>query len=323
MTMGSLSGPVQAPAWREFINELGDPLLMPGTTVDALYGDSNANIQKLLAKYTFPEPDPSIKTEDITLKDGVWVRIYTPPGLTSTDLTIFMHGGGWVMGSVHHEDAAVRGICAATKKTVVSIGYRLAPKHKFPVALEDCLYATLWVLEHFSASTSSAVLMGGSAGANLAFGVALKLLDAGMGDKFKGVHALVPCVVHPDAVPADRRDKFTSYEENAVATVNTLAAMKCFLDSYGPPADDVYFSVLLHPRIRELKKVYIVECGADTLRDDARLMRDALEEGEVPLKYNAYEGFPHYFWSYPSKFLKADSDKFHQNMYAAVDWLHE
>ncbi|KAJ0424409.1 Alpha/Beta hydrolase protein [Aspergillus carlsbadensis] len=321
--MGSLSGPVHAPAWREFINELGDPLLMPGTTVDALYGDSNANIQKLLAKYTFPEPDSSIKTEDITLNDGVWVRIYTPPDLASTDLTIFMHGGGWVMGSVHHEDAAVRGICAATKKTVVSIGYRLAPKHRFPVALDDCLYATLWALEHFSASTSSAVLMGGSAGANLAFGVALKLLDAGMGDKFKGVLALVPCVVHPDAVPVDKRDKFTSYEENAVATVNTLAAMKCFLDSYGPPADDVYFSVLLHPRIQELKKVYIVECGADTLRDDARLMRDALEEVGVPLKYDAYEGFPHYFWSYPSKFLEADSDKFHQTMFAAVDWLHE
>ncbi|KAL2839965.1 Alpha/Beta hydrolase protein [Aspergillus pseudoustus] len=322
MTMGSESGPVHAPAWQQFINELGDPLLMPGTTVEALYGDSNANIQKLLAKYTFPPPDSSIQTEDITLKDGVWVRIYTPPDLTSTDLTIFIHGGGFIMGSVNHEDAAVRGICAATKKTVVSIGYRLAPKHKFPVALEDCLYATLWALDYFSASTSSAVLMGGSAGANLAFGVALKLIDAGMSEKFKGVLALVPMVVHPAAVPADKLHKFTSYEENAVATVNTLAAMTCFLDSYEPPVDDAYFSVLLHPRIRELKKVYIVECGADTLRDDARLMKDALEDMNVPLRYDAYAGFPHYFWSYPSKFLKTDSDAFHQRMFGAVDWLH-
>ncbi|KAL3457614.1 Alpha/Beta hydrolase protein [Aspergillus heterothallicus] len=321
--MGSESVPVHAPAWREFINELGDPLLMPGTTVEELYDNSNANIEKLLAKYTFLAPDQSIETEDIKLKDGVWVRIYTPPDLTSTDLTIFIHGGGFIMGSVDHEDSAVRGICAATKRTVVSIGYRLAPKYKFPVALEDCLHATLWTLDHFSASTSAAVLMGGSAGANLAFGVALKLLDSGMGDKFKGVLALVPLVVHPDAVPADKRHKFMSYEENAVATVNTFAAMKCFLDSFEPPVDDVYFSVLLHPRIRGLKKVYIVECGADTLRDDARLMRDALEEVGVPMKYDAYDGFPHYFWSYPSKFLKADSDVFHQNMFAAVEWLHD
>ncbi|KAL2819422.1 Alpha/Beta hydrolase protein [Aspergillus granulosus] len=274
--MGSESGPVHAPAWQEFVNELGDSLLMPGTT--------------LLAKYTFPASDSNIK---------------------STDLTISIHGGAFIVGSVDHEDAAVRGICAATKRTAVSIGYRLAPKHKFPT------------LDHFSPSTPSAVLMGGSAGSNLAFGVALKLLDAGMGDKFKGVLALVPIVVHPDAVAADKRHKFTSYEENAVATVNTLAAMKCFLDSYGPPVDDVYFYVLLHPRIRDLKKVYIVECGADTLRDDARLMRDALEGVSVPLRYDAYAGFPHYFWSYPSKFLKAELDAFHRNMFAAVEWLHE
>ncbi|KAL2823888.1 Alpha/Beta hydrolase protein, partial [Aspergillus cavernicola] len=234
-----------------------------------------------------------------------------------------MHGGGWIMGSVNHEDSAVRRICAESGNTVVSIGYRLAPKHPFPTALEDCLHATLWILEHFSSSSiSSAVLMGGSAGANLAFGVALKLLDAGLGDKFKGVHALVPCVIHPDAVPESKRGKFTAYEENAIATVNTRAAMNCFLASYAPPAEDIYFSVLLHPRIGELKKVYIVECGADTLRDDARLMGEALREGGVPLRYDAYPGFPHYFWSYPAKALERDSGLFHENMVSALGWLH-
>ncbi|KAL6232597.1 hypothetical protein BDW75DRAFT_17542 [Aspergillus navahoensis] len=324
-----------APEWQEFITELGDPLLMRGETVTELYENSNENIQKLLAKYDFPPPDQSVTTEDITLKDGVWVRIYTPTAAdvaaTTTDsgsrgkeeVTVFMHGGGWIMGSVDHEDSAVRKLCKAVGHKVVSVGYRLAPKHRFPVALEDCLQATLWTLEHFASSVSSVSLMGGSAGANLAFGVALRLLDSGRGDSFKGVHALVPCVVHPDAVPEPKRGQFTAYEENSGATVNTLACMRCFLDSYGPPPDDIYFSVLLHPRIRELKKVYIVECGTDTLRDDARLMRDALLENEVKVRYDAYPGFPHYFWSYPAKALEEVSEIFHENMYRALQWIHE
>ncbi|KAL4908272.1 hypothetical protein BDW74DRAFT_188414 [Aspergillus multicolor] len=337
--MGSLGKPepIHAPEWREFIAELGDPLLMRGETVPELHENSNENIQKLLAKYDFPSPDMSVTAEDITLKDGVWVRIYTPPAADTTtsttttasgdkqpeDVTVFLHGGGWIMGSVDHEDIGVRKLCKAVGHKIVSVGYRLAPKHMYPAALEDCLQATLWTLEHFSSSVFSVSLMGGSAGANLAFGVALKLLDSGLGDKFKGVHALVPCVVHPDAVPAAKKAQFMAYEENADATVNTLSCMRCFLNSYGPLPDDVYFSVLLHPRIGELKRVYIVECGADTLRDDARLMRDALIEKGVEVRYDAYAGFPHYFWSYPGKALAEVSRVCHENMYDGLRWIHE
>ncbi|KAL4742533.1 alpha/beta hydrolase fold-domain-containing protein [Aspergillus similis] len=205
---------------------------MRGKTVAELYENSNETIRKLLAKYNFPPPDKSVTTEDITLKSGVWVHIYTPPTAnvytTTADsdsrkeekITVFMHGGGWIMGSIDHEDRAVRKLCKAVGHKIVSVGYRLAPKHIFPVALDDCLQATLWTLENFASSVSSVSLMGISAGANLAFGIALRLLDSGLGDKFKGVLALVPCVVHLNAVPKPKREQFTAYEENAEATVH-------------------------------------------------------------------------------------------------------
>jgi versiconal hemiacetal acetate esterase len=293
---------------------------MTGSTVEDLYKDSEANAQKLLSKYNFPPPDDSVKTKDIKLQNA-WVRIFTPRSSTGDEpVGIFMHGGGWIMGSVDHEDAACRRISKSTGMKVVSIGYRLAPKFKFPHGLNDCVEATLWTLEHFS--LSSVLLMGGSAGANLAFGVALKLIDTGFGDKIRGVLALVPCTVHPDAVPDEKKEQFTSHQENAIHTVNTLAAMQCFLDSYGPPPGDKYFSVLLHPRLEDFKKVYIVECGTDTLRDDARLMKEALESAGVPLIYDAYPGFPHYFWSYPSPALAKASEQFHLNMFRAIEWMN-
>jgi versiconal hemiacetal acetate esterase len=225
---------------------------MTGSTVEDLYKDSEVNIQKIVSKYEIPPPDDSVKTEDIKLKDA-WVRVFTPPSATGNEpVGLFMHGGGWIMGSVDHEDAACRHIAKSTGMKVVSIGYRLAPKYKFPHGLNDCVEATLWTLEHFS--LSSVLLMGGSAGANLAFGVALRLVDAGVGDKVRGIVALVPCTVHPDAVPEDKKEHFTAHQENAFRTVNTSAAMKCFLDSYAPPPADKYFSVLLHPRLKDLKR---------------------------------------------------------------------
>ncbi|KAJ5483349.1 hypothetical protein N7530_002595 [Penicillium desertorum] len=310
---------IYAPAWDEFVQEIG-PLLMTGSTVEDLYKDSEANIQKIISRYEIPPPDDSVKTEDIKLKDA-WVRVFTPPSATGNEpVGLFMHGGGWIMGSVDHEDAACRHIAKSTGMKVVSIGYRLAPKFKFPHGLNDCVEATLWTLEHFS--LSSVLLMGGSAGANLAFGVALRLVDAGVGDKVRGIVALVPCTVHPDAVPEDKKEHFTAHQENAFRTVNTSAAMKCFLDSYAPPPADKYFSVLLHPRLKDLKKVYIVECGTDTLRDDARLMKGALEEAGVLIVYDDYPGYPHYFWSYPSPALLKASEEFHTNMFRAIKWIN-
>lgn len=53
-----------------------------------------------------------------------------------------------------------------------------------------------------------------------------------------------------------------------------------FLAEYGGEASDPYISPLLHSKLRDLTRVYIAECGQDTLRDDARLLKTALEEAK-------------------------------------------
>lgn len=272
-------------------------------------------MQKVGEKYSIPKPDESVKTEDITL-NGFWVRVYTPQDTKGVGM--YFHGGGFCMGSVDQEDAVCRLISRKLQIKVVSVSYRLAPEHKYPAALDDCVEATIWSLSYLQAS--SITLIGASAGGNLALGVALSLIDDGQGEKVDGVAALVPITIHPQAVPDHFKPGYTAYEENANASVNTASAMKTFLDGYGAPPDNKYTSCLLHPRLKGLQRVYIAECGADTLRDDAQLFKERLESFDVPVMYDAYPGFPHYSWTFPSTHLAEHTKDFLGNAIDGIKW---
>jgi versiconal hemiacetal acetate esterase len=73
--------------------------------------------------------------------------------------------------------------------------------------------------------------------------------------------------------------------------------------------------------LAKLPNTYITSCGHDTLRDDARLMKAALDKAGVPVRYDEYEGYPHYFWSYPGPSLKAASEEYYSNLAKGVDFV--
>ncbi|KAL4937890.1 hypothetical protein BDV06DRAFT_215533 [Aspergillus oleicola] len=301
-----------------FLEELGETPALYGTLAE-IQGSWEKLLAKMGAKYEVPPSDESVQTKDISL-EKFWLRVYTPPGSTAgKPVGIYFHGGGWAMGSVDQEDAVCRLISNHCQITVISPSYRLAPSHKYPAALDDCIESVAWAFANLKAP--SVIILGASAGGNLAFGAALRLIDQGLGDKVHGVVALVPITIHPDAVPADRKVQYTAYDDNADATVNTRSAMWTFLGAYGAAPDDKYTSCLLHPKLNLLKKVYIAECGADTLRDDARLMKEALEKVNVPLTYHGYPGFPHYSWTFPSKLLDGHREEFLANMLNGIQWV--
>lgn len=302
----------------QFIEEFGEAPALHNS-LDEIQQGWNVLLGKLAAKYEFPPPDESVKTEDVNL-DTCWVRKYTPPTSTSHDsIGVYFHGGGWALGSVDQEDALCRLLSKQCEMTLVSVEYRLAPKFKSPTPLDDCVKAVLWALTHFEAS--KVVLIGASAGGNLAFGTALRLIDQGMANRVQGVVALVPVTIHPNAVPEHLKSRYQSYEEHAEHTVNTKSAMLTFWDAYAAPPTDPYASCLLHPELRQLPRVYIAECGADTLRDDARLMKDALETCDVPVKYDAFPGYPHYSWTFPSTHLDEHRNDFFAKLVQAMQWI--
>ncbi len=99
------------------------------------------------------------------------VRIYTPDGCASpSPAVVYVHGGGWVTGSLSTHDGWCRRLAVGARVRVVSIEYRLAPEHRFPAAVDDSLAAFRWVAENaeaLSIDPARIAVAGDSAGGNL------------------------------------------------------------------------------------------------------------------------------------------------------------
>lgn len=125
---------------------------------------------------TATEPNPILgvvsRDETVALSGGtITNRIYND---SVTDLTVlFVHGGGWVIGSLDTHDQVARWIAAETGARVISIGYSLAPEHPFPRAVEECQEVFEKTLN--SSRSGRAFVAGDSAGANIAAMTILRL----------------------------------------------------------------------------------------------------------------------------------------------------
>ncbi|XP_039940429.1 arylacetamide deacetylase-like 3 [Hirundo rustica] len=123
--------------------------------------------------------DPKLFIEDLWF-EKVPVRIYQPKTLSASQRrgVMFFHGGGWVFGSLETHEELCRFIARESESVVVSVGYRLAPEHKYPAAYEDCLSATqhfLQHLQHYAVDPARVTVCGDSAGGNLAAAVSQTL----------------------------------------------------------------------------------------------------------------------------------------------------
>ncbi len=113
----------------------------------------------------------------------VRVRVYRPAGRTEAlPAIVWMHPGGWVLGSIDLDGLAVAQLAKDVECVVVSVEYRLAPEHPFPAALHDCYAALQWLGSESAALAVDATRIavgGSSAGGNLAAALALMARDRG------------------------------------------------------------------------------------------------------------------------------------------------
>ncbi|HCT15103.1 MAG TPA: alpha/beta hydrolase, partial [Corynebacterium nuruki] len=164
----------QRPSVRAF-REAGEASYEDAASVEALRVSS----AELSAAGALP-PDDIAAVEDVDLGDFS-VRVYDPRGGNSSGSTgpspviLYAHGGGWVIGSVDTHDSVARRLCSGTGLPVVSVNYRLAPEHPFPVPYTDCADALAWVRDAASDrhwDPDRVVVSGDSAGGGIAAGLA-------------------------------------------------------------------------------------------------------------------------------------------------------
>jgi epsilon-lactone hydrolase len=125
----------------------------------------------------FPVP-ADVKCEPVTAGtvNAEWI---TAPGAASDRAILHLHGGGYVIGSINTHRALAAGLSRAAKARVLLIGYRLAPEHPHPAAVEDATAAYRWLLGQ-GFSPKRIAIAGDSAGGGLTIAALVALRDAGV-----------------------------------------------------------------------------------------------------------------------------------------------
>ncbi len=193
------------------------------------------------------------------------VRIYTPEGEGPFPVLVYLHGGGWVVGSLDTHDAQCRALSHRASCVVVAVDYRLTPEHKFPAAVDDCDAAVQWVADHAAALKGDPARLavgGDSAGGNLAASVALRTRDRGM------PYLAFQLLIYP---ATEMHCGTLSHQENAEGYLLTRDAIMWFRDHYLHSDADMSHpdaSPLLAPSLDDLPPAFIITAEFDPLCDE-------------------------------------------------------
>jgi acetyl esterase/lipase/cation diffusion facilitator CzcD-associated flavoprotein CzcO len=199
-------------------------------------------------------------------------RLYRPSTPGPHPVTVYFHGGGWVLGDHTSDDAFCRDLCRNADSIIVSVNYRHAPEHPFPAAADDGFAALNWVADNIAALGGIAgqlAVCGWSAGGNIAAVACQLARDAG-GPQIKGQILITPVV--------DASDNSASMTDNAEGFVLTRALMDWFWGNYTDAADraDPKASPLLGKSLANLPPALVVTAEFDPLRDQGKAYAEAL-----------------------------------------------
>ena len=257
----------------------------PADAVMAILKDSNKDA---------PETVGKIDNVTIELTSGdIKGRIYKPTGDGPFPIIVYIHGGGWVIADLDTYDSSARALTKGANAIVVSVGYRLAPEHKFPAAHEDCYGAYQWVLKNghrWGGNTKNVAVVGESAGGNLAAAVCIMAQAEGI------MAPVYQVLIYPIA---DTRMDTPSYVENAKAKPLSAAMMKWFLDqTFAKPEDasDSKVALLQAKTLKGLPPATIITAQIDPLRSEGEALAKKLKADGVEVAYKNYDGVTHEFF---------------------------
>jgi len=231
----------------------------------------------------FPFPADTVSRRDHWLHlpgREILVRVYRP-GEGRLPALLYLHGGGWVAGSVDTHDGVCAALAAEANAVVASVQYRRAPESPCPAPNDDAFAALQWLsgsADELDVDAARIAVAGDSAGAHLAIGAAIEARDRG------GPRVALQLLFYPVVAPDFET---TSYREHANGTL-TRADMMEYWHHYLPQgiarADPR--ALPLQGSLRGLPPAHVVVAGLDPLHDEGvtlamRLRDDGVEASLV------------------------------------------
>jgi acetyl esterase len=287
----------QAKAMRERAIAAGTPPLYTLSIEDARAADLAA----IRAAAGTGEPVHEVTDRSVPGPDGdLPVRIYRPSDAGEPLPTVlYFFGGGWALGSIDTSDEICRNLANAVPCQMITVGYRLAPEHKFPAAVRDCYAAGCWIAEHageFGADPGRLAVAGDSAGGNLAAAVTLLARDGGR----PALAAQV--LIYPNT---DHRGDTESMRDNDDPALFNRRSVAWYWGHYlASPQDgrNPLVSPLLADDLRGLPPALLITAEYDPLRDEGERYAERLRAAGVPVVATRYDGMVHGFFAMPGIF---------------------
>lgn len=237
-----------------------------------------------------------VEVFQLRARDGHPLRVigYWPEACAARDVAqptlVFAHGGGWCLGSAEVYDNPCRALAQATGCVVLSVDYRLAPEHRYPVPLHDVYDALCWAFENAQAlglDPKRLGVAGDSAGGNLAAAACLLARDLA-GPAIAHQLLIYPALSH-------QMDS-ASYQAYGDGYYLTRELMRFCFDTYlSEEAEGAlpYVSPLLAPSLAGLPSTTILTAEFDPLRSEAEDYAARLNAAGVKATLRQLDGMVH------------------------------
>ncbi|WP_098743149.1 alpha/beta hydrolase [Paenibacillus sp. EZ-K15] len=274
--------------------------------------DTTALVQAMRAMFGWNNEDVTkskVETTHITIEGTngpIPLRIYTPSSEGVLPAVVFIHGGGFIAGSVDVVENPCKALAEKAGAVVVSVDYRLAPEHPFPTGLTDCFDAITWVYEHadqIRVNREQIAVSGDSAGGNLSTVCALMDREKGTGMiKFQAL--IYPTVNMSGVQTEDFNWSLDHYEIRNHAEL--ITPMLTALSENGSSIFQLYLqnkveitdphvSPLLSDKLNGMPETLIAIAQYDYLAVECEAYAAKLARCGVPTKLIQYNGTDHAF----------------------------
>ena len=248
-----------------------------------------------LAALSGPAPKMArVEEHTIEQSDGsFWIRVLVPIE-PPAGVIVYYHGGGWVVGSIDESDTLGRKLAERTSCAVVMVDYRLAPEHRYPVAVDDSYAALEWAaanMNEIAGGEVPLIVAGDSAGGNLSAVMAVRARDR------NGPEIAMQVLIYP---VTDANFDRPSYLDPENQLLLTRDSMIWFFDHYIPdPArrTEPDASPLYTEDLSGLPPAVVLTAEHDPLRDEGEEYAQRLEDAGVEVNLQRHKGQMHAFFA--------------------------